>query len=130
MQSEEAHKGVADGPQPVVDDTIFFTVGVTNLKELASARGLIYEADLVEERIKRHDGTVIIRAHLKPANMRGPKRKDPTVWLRSIRYHTYHGKVQDTGAVYLAHDDEVQNIIDLKFAVRETPPRRAVRRSA
>lgn len=123
-------------PAPVMeipkaqDDTVTFTLGVTNLKELAAARGLRYEVtiDGQEERVLKPDGTIIIRAPLKAFNMRGPKRKDPTIWMRAIKWHTYHGKPKDVNEVYLAHEDEAQNIVDLKFAVRETPPRRAVRR--
>ena len=114
------------------DETINFTMGITNLKELAKARGLKYDItiDGQEERVMKADGTIIIRAALKPFNMRGPKRKDPSVWMRSIKWHTYHGKPKDIGEVYLAHEDEAQNIVDLRFAVRETPPRTAVRRRA
>lgn len=54
-------------------------------------------------------------------------RKDPTVWMRALRAHTYHGRPQTEGDIYLAHEEEVENIINLKFAVREPPPPRAVR---
>lgn len=54
--------------------------------------------------------------------------KDATVWLRSIRSHTYLGRVQNEGDIYLAHEDMVETIVDvLKFAVRDTPPKRATR---
>lgn len=111
------------------NDTILFTAGVTDLKLLAERKGLIYESDRLEERVLRQDGTVIIRVDLKPANMRGPKRKDPRVWMRAVRWHTYQGKSQDIGAIYLAYEEDVENILNLKFAVMENPPRRAVRRS-
>lgn len=53
--------------------------------------------------------------------------KEPTVWMRSIRYHTYEGHPQPEGAIYLAHEEMVETIADvLKFAVREAAPRRAV----
>lgn len=52
--------------------------------------------------------------------------KDPTVWMRSIRYHTYEGKPMEEGDFYLAHDEMVETIeVVLKFAVRDTPPPRA-----
>lgn len=54
-------------------------------------------------------------------------RKHPTVWMRALRAHTYHGRPQDEDAIYLAHEDEVENIENLKFAVRDTPPPRATR---
>ncbi len=34
---------------------------------------------------------------------------------------------QDEGEIYLAHEDQVDNIIALKFAVRDAPPKRATR---
>jgi hypothetical protein len=113
----------------MASDDIFFVVGVTDLKALAEARGLRYESDPIEERVLRQDGTVIFRAHLKPANMRGDKRKDARVWMRSIRWHTYQSKPQEIGAIYLAHEEDVENILSLKFAVKEQAPRRAVRRT-
>jgi hypothetical protein len=42
--------------------------------------------------------------------------------MRALRPHTYHGKPQDEGDVYLAHEPDVENIEILKFAVRDTPP--------
>lgn len=49
----------------------------------------------------------------------------PTVWMRSLRWHTYHGVPQDEGAIYLAHEGMVETIEKvLKFAVRESPPRK------
>lgn len=55
-------------------------------------------------------------------------KEAPTVWLRSIRYHTYQGIPQDVGAIYMAHADMVETIVDvLKFAVRDAPPPKAVR---
>jgi hypothetical protein len=113
----------------MMHDTLFFTAGVTDLKALAESKGLIYEADRLEERVVRpEDGVVLIRVDLKPANMRGPKRKDPKVWMRAVRWHTYQGKSQDEGSVYLAYEEDVENIINLKMAVKEQPPRRAVRK--
>lgn len=54
--------------------------------------------------------------------------KDATVWLRAIRPHTYEGRPQDEGDIYLAHEDMVDTIVHvLKFAVRDTPPPTAVR---
>jgi hypothetical protein len=54
--------------------------------------------------------------------------KEPTVWMRSLRWHTYEGKPQEEGALYLAHEEMVETIEKvLKFAVREPPPPRAVR---
>jgi hypothetical protein len=53
--------------------------------------------------------------------------KAPTVFLESLRPHTYHGRPQDIGDVYLAHEHEVENIENLKFAKRVPPPPRAVR---
>jgi hypothetical protein len=44
-----------------------------------------------------------------------------------LRPHTYHGRTQDEGDVYLAHEHEIENIENLKFAQRVTPPQRAVR---
>lgn len=55
------------------------------------------------------------------------RSKARSVWLRSIKWHTFHGNPQPEGAIYLAHEDEVENIENLKFAVREAPPPRAVR---
>ena len=52
----------------------------------------------------------------------------PTVWMRSIRFHTYQGRPQDIGDVYLAHADMVETIEKvLKFAVQDVPPKRATR---
>lgn len=56
-----------------------------------------------------------------------PSRKEPTVWMRAIRFHTYHGRRQDEGDIYLAHQEEVENIVNLKFAIVEPPPPKAVR---
>ncbi len=53
--------------------------------------------------------------------------KSPTVWMRALRAHTYMGRPQDNGDVYLAHEEQVENIINLKFAVRDNPPETAVR---
>jgi hypothetical protein len=55
--------------------------------------------------------------------------KDPSVWMRAIRPHTYENKPKDVGDIYLAHEDMVETIEKvLKFAVRDTPPPRAARR--
>lgn len=53
----------------------------------------------------------------------------PKVWMRAIHPHTYHGVPQDVGSVYLADDVgvEIENIENLRFAVRDTPPPKAVR---
>lgn len=52
----------------------------------------------------------------------------PTVWMRSIRFHTYQGRPQDEGDVYLAHEDMVETIEKvLKYAVRDVPPKRLTR---
>lgn len=51
----------------------------------------------------------------------------PTVWMRALRYHTYHGRKQEEDSIYLAHEHEVENIENLKFAKREDPPPRARR---
>lgn len=123
--SPEPTYAIPDHP----NDTILFTAGVTDLRALAESKGLFYECDRLEERVVRPDGTVIIRVDLKPANMRGPKRKDPKVWMRSVRWHTYQGKSQEEGSVYLAYEEDVENILNLKFARLESAPRRAVRRS-
>jgi len=104
-----------------------FVIGITNLRELAEQRGLVYESDGVEERVLDQAGTVLVRAYLKPERMRNPKPKDPTVWMKTTRPHTHNGHPQDVGDVYLAREDEVENIINLKFAVRDTPPKRATR---
>lgn len=125
---EIAPPSEAQTPTAPINDTIIYTAGVTDLKALAESRGLRYESDIREERVINRDGTVIIRVDLKPVNMRGPKRKDPQVWMRSVRWHTYQGKPQDVDSVYLAYENDVENILNLKFARLENPPRRAVRR--
>lgn len=57
----------------------------------------------------------------------------PTVFMQALRPHTYHGRPQNgpeddrDGDVYLAHEDEVENIENLKFARRIPPPPTAVR---
>lgn len=56
--------------------------------------------------------------------------KDATVWMRAIRPHTYEGRPQDEGDIYLAHADMVETIVSvLKFAVLDTPPKKATRSS-
>jgi hypothetical protein len=102
----------------------------TDLETLAAEHGYRYElsADGKEEFVIRSDGTIVIRNFRVPPELRGEKSKDPSVWMLSIRYHTYHGKPQDIGAIYLAQESDVENIINLKFAVRDTPPPTAVRR--
>jgi len=52
---------------------------------------------------------------------------DPSVWMRTTRPHTYENKPKDVGDIYLAHADMVETIEILKFAVRDTPPPRAVK---
>lgn len=110
-------------------DVTSFQIGVTDLEALAKEKGYRYErsADGKEEYVVREDGTIVIRAFRVAQNMRGEKRKMPTVWMRAIRFHTYMGKVQNEDDIYLAHEDQVDNIIALKFAVRDTPPRKATR---
>lgn len=49
------------------------------------------------------------------------------MWMRSIRFHTYHGRPKSEGALYLCHEEEVENIVTLRFAVREPSPPRAQR---
>lgn len=44
------------------------------------------------------------------------------MWMRSLRFHTYHGRRQDEGAIYLCYPEEVENIVTLRFAVKEPPP--------
>lgn len=59
----------------------------------------------------------------------------PTVFMEALRGHTYHGRSisgpsddgEITGDVYLAHEHEVENIENLRFARRIPPPPRAVR---
>lgn len=47
----------------------------------------------------------------------------PTIWMRSVRWHTYDAVPQPPGARYLAHAYQVENVERvLKFAVREEPP--------
>ena len=53
--------------------------------------------------------------------------KDATVWMRSIRPHTYEGHPKDVGDVFLAHEEMVETIINLKMAVLDTPPPKAIR---
>jgi hypothetical protein len=53
--------------------------------------------------------------------------KDATVWMRTLRDHTYEGKPQTEGSIYLAHEEMVETIETLKMAVREKAPERAVR---
>lgn len=53
--------------------------------------------------------------------------KDATVWMRALKPHTYEGKPQDDGTIYLAHEEMVETIEILRFAVREAAPARAVR---
>ena len=56
-----------------------------------------------------------------------PVRRAPTVWMRAMRPHTYHGRPVDEGDVYLVHEEEVENILTLKFSIRDTPPPTAQR---
>lgn len=55
--------------------------------------------------------------------------KDPSVWMKSLRWHTYLGRPQDEGEYYLACEDIVETMEILKFSVRVAPPKRATRRS-
>lgn len=53
---------------------------------------------------------------------------EPTVWMRSIQWHTYDGVPQPEGSYYLAHDYMVESIEQVnKFAVRDIAPRKATR---
>lgn len=51
--------------------------------------------------------------------------KDPKVWMKALRWHTYEAKPQNEGDCYLAHEEMVETIEIHKFAVRDTPPPRA-----
>ena len=51
-----------------------------------------------------------------------PNGSDPTVWMRALRYHRPHGKPVDEGDVYLTYEEEVENLQNLGFAVRDIPP--------
>ncbi len=43
--------------------------------------------------------------------------------MRALKHHTYHGRTQAEGEIYLCHEEEVENIENLKFAKRiPTPP--------
>lgn len=55
--------------------------------------------------------------------------KAPSVFMQAIRPHTYQGRPQDVGDVYLAFEHDVENIENLKFARIVPPPPRATRRS-
>lgn len=112
-----------------MDDDLRFQLGVTDLEALAAEHGLRYSRspDGKEEFVSRDDGTVVIRAFRVQPHLREVKPKDPTVFMQSIRYHTYHGRPQDVGEIYLCREDEVENIVNQKFAVRDTPPKRATR---
>jgi hypothetical protein len=57
-----------------------------------------------------------------------PDKPPPTVWMRSIRFHTYENRPQPEGSYYLAHEHMVETIeAVLKFAVRDIAPPKAVR---
>lgn len=60
-------------------------------------------------------------------NQPPPLRLAPTVFMEVLRHHTYHGRTQTEGDVYLAHEEEVENIENLKFAKRIPAPPRAIR---
>lgn len=110
-------------------DDLTFT-NTTNLQELAASHeGYRYaqSADGKEEYVIRPDDVIVIRAFRVVPQLRGVKQKQPSVWMRSIRYHTYLGKKQDIGDIYLAHEEQVENILALKFAVLDTPPPKAMR---
>lgn len=53
--------------------------------------------------------------------------KDATVWMRALKAHTYEGKPQDEGDIYLAHEEMVETIEILKMATREAAPPKARR---
>jgi len=110
-------------------DQLFFSSD-TDLEALAAEHGYRYELskDGKEEYVIRDDGTIVIRSFRVPPELRGEKSKDPSVWMLSLRYHTYKGKPQEEGAIYLAQEADVETILNLKFAVRDTPPPKAVRR--
>jgi len=55
-------------------------------------------------------------------------RGAPQVWMRALRYHTYHGRRQNEGDVYLAHEADVENIEILRFASRIPSPPKATRK--
>lgn len=42
--------------------------------------------------------------------------------MRALRYHTYHGRRQNEGDMYLAHAEEVENIENLGSAKRIPAP--------
>lgn len=52
---------------------------------------------------------------------------DPSIWIRALRWHTYLGRPQNEGDIYLALEKDVETIEILKFGVRDTPPPRATR---
>jgi hypothetical protein len=101
----------------------------TDLEALAAEHGYRYErsADEREEFVVRDDGTIVIRRWRVAINMRGAKRKGPSVWMRSINDHTYQSRPQPPGAIYLAYQDDMETILNQKFAVLDTPPPKAVR---
>lgn len=53
----------------------------------------------------------------------------PTVWMKSIRWHTYDGVPQPEGTFYLAHEEYVETLEKvLKFSVVDpNPPKKATR---
>jgi hypothetical protein len=55
--------------------------------------------------------------------------KDATVWMRALKDHTYHGRPQAEGDCYLAVSDDVENIENIRFAVRVPSPPPAQNRS-
>lgn len=111
----------------MANDDVYFKIGYTDLRALAEERGWTYDLspDGVDERVTRPDGTVAI--HIKHPRTRPEKKPAPSVWMRSIRFHTYDQHPQEEGAIYLAREEDVENIITQRFAVREAAPRRAVR---
>ena len=90
----------------------------TPFKEFAIQKGYTYElsADQKKERVIRPDGVLVAE-----------RDRNPTVWMRSIRDHRYQGRMHPEGGIFLCHEEEVENIETLKFAVREPPPPRATR---
>jgi len=55
--------------------------------------------------------------------------KDPTVWMRALRWHTYLGRSINEGDFYLAHPDIVETLEASchRFSVRVPPPERPTR---
>lgn len=50
-----------------------------------------------------------------------------TVWIVTLKHHTYRGKVKPEGSIYVIRPDEVENHETLGVARRIPPPRVAQR---